>query len=253
MVVNVGTAGSLGPAWPAGSARRIRSTSGAAAQIHSKVQSSSDGDFGYNSGWFGMILLSHPNWNDTGGAKPYRNSIDKLRTRCEDYSHQRADSRAGGGILFRRQRCGGQPGLRRVAGLENWDVCSSAMFLALYRIKTGDTTADAVVQTAAEAIAHRIQSWTQYDDNGASRQRARRGHRADGPRRGARRLLALQRGGALNIINAHALPALALLKNAGANMNLNLGLSINSQGLSTTRPLQLRRRSRRNSGSAGTT
>ena len=36
-----------------------------------------------------MILLSHPNWNDTAGAKPYRNSIDKLRTRCEDYINGR--------------------------------------------------------------------------------------------------------------------------------------------------------------------
>jgi autotransporter-associated beta strand protein len=101
------------------------------------------------------------------------------------------------------------------------------MFLALYRSKTADTTADAVVQRAAEAIAHRIQHWTQYDDPGIPHVIGggigRMGHGGvhgdyshyDGT-------------GALNIINAHALPALALLKNAGANMSTNLGLSINA-------------------------
>ena len=38
--------------------------------------------------------------------------------------------------------------------------------------------------------------------------------------------------GALNIINAHALPALALLKDAGADMSMNLGLSVNSRDFS---------------------
>ena len=114
------------------------------------------------------------------------------------------------------------------AGLENWDICSSAIFLSIYRIKTGDATADAVVQRAAEMIAHRIQHWEQYDDPpepdvGPEGRIGRMGHG------GVHGDYSHYNGvGALNIINAHALSALALLKDAGANMSTNLGLSINA-------------------------
>lgn len=232
LTVTVGAVGSLGPAWPAGSAKADANYEWCCAKIHSRVQSSSDANFRYNSGWFGLILLSHPGWDDTTGSTPYRLSIDQLRVRCESYLNGRVLEPAeayywdGSDVIANPAYVS--------AGLENWDVCSSAMFLALYRSKTGDVTADAVVQRAAEMIAHRIQSWNQYDDPAEPHVLGgglgRMGHG------GVHGDYSHYNGtGALNIINAHALPAMALLKNAGANMNLNLGLSINSFSYDTAK------------------
>ncbi|MCU0749902.1 MAG: DUF6288 domain-containing protein, partial [Akkermansiaceae bacterium] len=223
--LNLGAAGTLGPAWPVNTGKTAAMFEWNCDQIHAKVQASSSGDFGYNSGWFGIILLSHPDWNSTTGSNPFRNSINKLRTRCENYINGRVLQPAEA-FFWNGTDVVANPSYVS-PGLENWDVCSSAMFLALYRSKTGDTTANAVVQRSAEAIAHRIQHWTQYDDPGVPHVIGggigRMGHG------GVHGDYSHYNGtGALNIINAHALPALALLKNAGANMNTNLGLSINA-------------------------
>lgn len=221
----LGSAGSLGPAWPANTGKTAAMFEWSCDQIHSRVLGSSTANFGYNSGWFGMILLSHPNWNQTSGPKPFRNSINKLRTRCENYINGRilepAEAFYWDGTDVIANPAYVSP------GLENWDVTTSAMFLALYRSKTGDTTTDPVVQRSAEAIAHRIQHWVQYDDPGIPHVIGggigRMGHG------GVHGDYSHYNGtGALNIINAHALPALALLRNAGANMNTNLGHSINA-------------------------
>lgn len=223
--LSLAAAGSLGPAWPANAGKTAAMYEWCCDQIHAKIQASSTGDFGYNSGWFGMILLAHADWNQTTGSNPYRNSINKIRTRCENYINGRvlepAEAYYWNGTDVVANASYVSP------GLENWDICSSSMFLGLYRTKTGDTTADAVVQRAAEAIAHRIQHWKQYDDPGVPHVMGggigRMGHG------GVHGDYSHYNGtGALNIINAHALPALALLKNAGANMNQNLGLSINA-------------------------
>jgi autotransporter-associated beta strand protein len=225
MNLNLNPAGTLGPAWPANTGKTAAMFERSCDQIHSRVQASSNGDFGYNSGWFGIILLSHPSWNQSSGSKPFRNSINKLRSRCENYINGRilepAEAYYWNGSDVVANPAYVSP------GLENWDVCSSAMFLALYRSKTSDTTANAVVQRSAEAIAHRIQHWVQYDDPGIPHVLGggigRMGHG------GVHGDYSHYNGtGALNIINAHALPALALLRNAGANMNVNLGLSINA-------------------------
>lgn len=223
--VPIGTPGSFGPAWPIGSSKAQSIYQTSCTRIHNWVQASSSGDFGYNSGWFGMILLSHPDWNQSSGSNPYRPSIDKLRSRCEAYIQGRVlePSEAyfwnGSDVVANPSYVG--------PGLENWDICTSAMFLALYRSKTGDTTANAIVQRAAECIAHRIQHWQQYDDPGVPHVFGggigRMGHG------GVVGDYAHYNGtGALNIINAHALPALALLKNAGADMQKRLGPSINA-------------------------
>ena len=223
--LSLNTAGALGPAWPANNGKTAAMFEWNCDQIHAKVQASSGADFGYNSGWFGMILLAHPDWNLTSGTNPFRNSINKLRTRCENYINARVIEPVEA-YYFNGTDMVASPSYVS-PGLENWDVCASAMFLAIYRSKTGDTTTNAVVQRAAEVIAHRIQHWTQYDDPGIPHVIGggigRMGHG------GVHGDYSHYNGtGALNIINAHALPALALLKNAGANMNANLGLSINA-------------------------
>lgn len=213
----VGTAGSLGPAWPVGSAKCDAIFEWSCDQIHSKVQSSSTGNFGYNSGWFGLILLSHPDWNETTGSNPFRLSIDKLRTRCEDYLNGRAFEPVEPSInqsLYDSQS----------PGLENWDVCASSIFLSLYRAKTGDVTADAMVQKGAEMIANRIQHWSQYNDAGTVfvAGDGRMGHG------GVHGDYSHYNGaGGLNIMNAHAAVALALAKLAGADMTVTPGTTLN--------------------------
>lgn len=215
--VTVGTMGSLGPAWPVGSSKSDAVYEASCDEIHSKVQSSSTGNFGYNSGWFGMVLLAHPDWNSTTGADPYRLSIDKLRVRCEDYLNGRTYEPVEPSInqaLYDTQS----------PGLENWDVCASSMFLSLYRSKTGDATADTIVQTSAEMIANRIQHWSQYNDAGTVfvAGDGRMGHG------GVHGDYSHYNGaGGLNIMNAHAATALALAKLAGADMTVVPGTTLN--------------------------
>ncbi|MGJ8697577.1 MAG: DUF6288 domain-containing protein [Verrucomicrobiaceae bacterium] len=220
LTANLGTPGPLGPAWPAGSTKADATYQYCIDQINAKVVASSSADFGYTSGWFGIILLSHDDW-----ATTYRPAIDKLRTRCQDYLNGREFEPLENYYSDGSQ---GQPTPGAISnGLENWDVTTSGIFLALYRSQTGDATADTIVQTAAEMIAHRVQHWVQVDDDkddpvigGRLGRMGHGGVDGDYSRNGGT--------GALNIINAHALPALALLRNAGANMSLNLGDSVNA-------------------------
>ena len=225
VVVNVGVPGSLGPAWPAGSDKADAIYETAVSGIHNMVAASSNGNFGHMTGWFGLILLSHPAWDQTTGLTPYYNSIQKLRIRCENYLNSR-ELEPSEAFIYQNGVGVSNPNYIN-PGLENWDVTMSALFLALYRIKSGDSSADAIVQRAAEMIAHRIQHWTQINDppdppifGGARGRMGHGGVHGDYSHYG-------NGAGALNIINAHAMPALALLKMAGADMDVNLGESIN--------------------------
>lgn len=163
VIADIGTT-ALGPVWPGTSAKGNSIFEEACAEIHQQVQGSGSDNFGYNTGWYGLILLSHPDWNSTSGAKPYRNSINQLRTRCENFLNGRILEPLEP-YYFDGTDVVSDPNFTS-PGLENWDICSSAIFLSLYRSKTGDTSANAVVQRAATMIAHRIQSWDQYDDPG---------------------------------------------------------------------------------------
>ncbi len=225
--VDLGATGSFGPAWPMGSAKADAMYEWSCQEIHTLVMNSSSDNFGYLSGFMGIILLSHPDWAETTGARPYRLSIDQLRVRCEAmvngeiYEPLEAVHHDGTGMVD-------TPGYAS-SGLNNWDFTTSAMFLALYRSKTADATVDATLQRTAEALGYRVQHWQQYDDADApdvlGGRVGRMGHggvSGDYSRRGSI--------GALNIINAHALPAFALLRNAGADMSVNLGLSANAFG-----------------------
>lgn len=220
----------LGPAWPGTSAKGSAIFDKSCQSIHELVQASGSDNFGSNSGWMGLILLSHPNWAETRGPLDFRNSIEELRVRCEAYLNGRILEPLepyffdGSDVL---------PDPNHVSsGLENWDVCSSAILLALHRQKTGDSTLDAVLQRAAEMIGHRIQSWDQYDDPGLPHVLGgglgRMGHG------GVQGDYSHYDGiGALNIINAQALCALGLLRQAGVDMNVNLGRSPNSKAYDT--------------------
>jgi membrane-associated protease RseP (regulator of RpoE activity) len=195
------------PSYPVGDVRATSYYDKVCADIHSRTTSSADGSFGANTGWHGLILLAHPEWNSTSGATPYRNSINKLRDRCVNYLAGRQLEPVESG----------QPGYVN-AGLENWDVTASAMFLGEYRRKSGDTGVDAAVQRTVEMLANRIQGYAQTDDDGVLRNKL--GLMGHGGVSGDYPHVSLS---GLNIINSHALVAMGILKGAGANFTAASG------------------------------
>ncbi|WP_346190072.1 cadherin domain-containing protein, partial [Rubritalea halochordaticola] len=193
--------------YPLGDARAEAYYEKMCADLHSRTTASSDGNFGYNSGTFGMILLAHPEWNSTTGAKPYRNSINKIKDRCVAHLN--------GAILEPVEAS--DPNYVG-PGLENWDLTMSAMFLGEYRRKTGDTSVDADVQRATEMLANRIQYYAQTDDGGTVHNKlGLMGHGGvvgDYPHVGM---------SGLNIINSHTMVAMGVLKGAGADFSQQAG------------------------------
>lgn len=220
LTVNLPIAGAFGPAYPLGSSKFDAIYQTAAGEIHSSIAASSTGDAGYMTGFYGLILLADPNWNDTTGPKPYRLSIDKMKDHCVSYIN---------GIIVNpveATNLDGTPNDGSVndsdpndqshvgVGLENWTIAVNAMFLAEYRKKAGDTSVDTVVQRAADALAGRIQTWQQPPYDGYSPTKSglmgHGGVTGDYPH--------ISYAG-INIINAHAMTALAMLKEAGATVD----------------------------------
>lgn len=197
------------PSYPVGDPRADALFEQTCADLHTKIQGSSTGDFGYNTGWFGMTLLASPNWNDTSGAKPYRNSINKIKDRCIAHLNGRilepVEPSAPGYVS---------------PGLENWDIVSSCMFIGEYRRKTGDTSVDADVQRCALLLANRIQHYAQPDDGGTMHNKL--GIMGHGGVTGDYAHLWLT---GLNIINAHTMVAMGTLKGAGADFSAIAGSS----------------------------
>src|SRR4029079_16437960 len=76
--VALSAAGAFGPAYPRNSAKYAGMYETAVADLHARAMNS-NGSMGYMTGFTGLCLLGHPNWNDTTGTKPYRLSINKIR------------------------------------------------------------------------------------------------------------------------------------------------------------------------------
>jgi autotransporter-associated beta strand protein len=232
--IQLGTPGTLGPIWPAGSDKATGNYNRGVQDIHEIVMNRANADWGYKSSWFGMILLSHPDWNSTTGERPYRQSINKLAASAKSYLEGRILEPVekyfwDGSAMVEN------PAYENV-NLENWEVTTKAMFLAIYRAKSGDESHNAVLQRSAELIGNRIQHWKQYNDPDTGRGDpslgggiGRMGHKGV---HGDYSHYPNSWGGAgaLNIINAHALPALGLLKIAGADMSRVIGTNANAFG-----------------------
>ena len=197
------------PSYPVGDTRSTAYYQKICADLHTKIQASSSGNFGFNTGWFGMTLLASPDWNSTSGANAYRNSINKLRDRCIAHLDGRVlepvEPDQAGYI---------DP------GLENWDIASSCMFIGEYRRKTGDTGVDSAVQRCALLLANRIQHYSQPDDGGTMHTKL--GIMGHGGVTGDYAHLWLT---GLNILNAHTTIAMGILKGAGADFSAISGSS----------------------------
>lgn len=204
-------AGGFGPAYPLGSTKFNAMYEWASGQAHASAMAASEGNAGYNDGLFGMILLAHPSWADTSGAKPYRNSINKIRDKCVTLINAAQIAPVEATLMDGTAN----PAYVDSLGLENWNISTSAMFLAGYRRKTGDTSVDAACQRAADMLANRIQDYQQPPYNGTT---------------GPTKVGLMGHGGVggdyahigwtgINIINAHAMTAMAMLKGAGASVS----------------------------------
>lgn len=185
--------GSFGAAYPHGSNKFNALYNTACDEIHAKIMADNTGT-SYNSGYFGLCLLAHPNWNSTSGSRPFRNSINKVRDAAVGIINDEIVNLA----------------IYETGKQNNWALAPRALFLGEYRRKTGDTSVDPVIQRAAEILANRIQH---HNPN----RQGIMGHA--GYARG-------DYGGiGINIINAHVMMGMASLKAAGANFSASAGTS----------------------------
>ena len=206
--VTLPNVGAFGAAYPLGSPKFDALYETACVQMHALVTNSGS-SFGYQDGWIGLCLLSHTNWNDTTGPKPFRNAINIIR----DWSVDRLTN----AIVEPLEE--NQPGFVG-SGLENWALTMSAMFLAEYRLKSGDTSVDATIQRAALLLANRIQYWEQPDLGNGWHPNSP-GIMGHGGVVGDYIHTGFFAG--INIINTHANMAMGLLKLAGADFNAPSG------------------------------
>ncbi len=196
--VNLPPAGYFGPAFPLGSPKFDTLYETSCAQIHAGANSwfggaamaPTNGSL-TNLGWMGLLMLSHPNWADTTGAKPYRNSINIMRNQAVAVLDN---------IVLAPVKSG-QPGHVN-PGLENWQISAMTMFLAEYVNRTGDTSVMPTLQRACDALANRIQTNGSHD-----------GHMGHGGVEGD------YGNWGLHIINVHTHAAFAFAKRAGATIN----------------------------------
>lgn len=220
--VQLSAVGGFGPAYPLGSTKFGGMYQWACDDIHAQVKASSDGGFGYNTGFYGLILLAHPDWNATTGAQDYRNSINKMKDWCVTYLNGIIEDPVEATNMDGTPNDGSEndsnPNDQSYVGvgLENWAITSAAMFLAEYRRKTGDSAVDATLQRAANAIANRVQEYQQPPYNGNTGPTNKVGLMGHGGVTGDYPHIGWS---GLNIINAHALSALAMLENAGATVD----------------------------------
>jgi len=221
VTLNLPVAGAFGPAYPLGSAKFDGIYQQAAGKIHEEIMADADGDVGYMTGFYGVILLADPSWDDSTGDKPYRLSINKMRDRgmtvlnaavVNPVEATNMDGTPNDGSVNDSDP---NDQSYESAGLENWGLSTWAMFLAEYRARTGDTSVDATIQTAADLLAGRIQTWQQPPYAGSS---------------GPTKVGLMGHGGVggdyshigysgINIVNAHVMTAMAMLKNAGATID----------------------------------
>lgn len=211
VTVTLTAAGSFGPAYPRGSAKHLAMYESACAWLHQTAMTA-NGNCGYYTGWTGLALLSHPNWNDTTGAKPYRLSINKIRDYCVGQITNGVYAPVESKLID------GTANPNYQSGLSNWQLGQMVMFLSEYYAKTTDATVVATIQRGAEMCANTIQWWKQpadgttYSPEGT----AIAGIVAHGGVSGD--YIHLGWGGGINIVGCYSFNGMAFARRAGMNM-----------------------------------
>ncbi len=157
VTVNLPAKSAFGAAYPRNDAKSQQLYESGVAWLHTKTMGG-NGNLGYFTGWTGLALLSHPNWNSTTGAKPYRLSINKIR----DYIV--ADINGGTFAPVENKLIDGSDNPNHATQgnpISNWQLGQKVMFLAEYYVKTNDSAVAAPLQRGAEMCSNTVQWWKQ--------------------------------------------------------------------------------------------
>lgn len=168
LTVSLPAAGSYSPAYPRNDAKSATTYESAVAWLHNTTMSS-NGNMGYFTGWTGLALLGHPNWDDTSGAKPYRLSINKIRDFVINQLYN-TNYAPNENLLL-----DGTSNPNHAGGASNWELGQKIMFLAEYWAKTSDptpigitvggsgstVTVNQALQRGMEMCGNSIQWWKQ--------------------------------------------------------------------------------------------
>lgn len=161
VVVRLSALGAYGATYPIASPKYDVTYELAVRYLHDNTVSN-NGSMGYFSGWAGLCLLGHPDWDKSTGARPYRNSINLIRDSVIAWLN--SENMAGTEDRFYN----GTPNPKAKGGASNWYLGARVMFLAEYYQKTRDTDdaarvaqVRAALQRGAEMLANSIQWWKQ--------------------------------------------------------------------------------------------
>jgi autotransporter-associated beta strand protein len=228
LTVNLPAAGAFSPAYPRNDAKSAEMYESSVAWLHANTVNSS-GDLGYFTGWTGLALLGHPNWNDTTGSKPYRLSINKIRDFVVRQIHN-TNYAPNENLLL-----DGTSNPNHVGGASNWELGQELMFLAEYWAKTTDTTPinitvggatlsvtiNQTLQRGLEMCGNSVQWWKQpaQNSNGFSPEYSRvAGMCSHGGVTGDYMHQGWYCG--INITGVHNFNGMAFARRAGMNMNI---------------------------------
>ncbi|MFD0895876.1 autotransporter-associated beta strand repeat-containing protein [Luteolibacter ambystomatis] len=214
--VTLPSVGRFGPAYPRGSSKHQAMFESACAYLHQRAMNA-NGSLGYFTGWTGLALLGHPNWNDTTGSKPYRLSINKIRDYCV------AQITAGTYAPVEDKLLDGttNPNYAGSNNLSNWQLGQMVAFLSEYYAKTSDASVASSIQRGAEMCANTIQWWKQpaLNANGYSPGYTQiAGMCSHGGVTGD--YIHLGWGGGINICGVYSFNGMAFAKRAGMDMTV---------------------------------
>ena len=213
LTINLPASSGLGPAYTLTSSRYAAIYDAACAGLHTRIMATSDGDIGYPTGFAGLALLGHQNWNDSTGSKPYRLSVNKVR----DWAIATINSAILTPVEHKFFDGSANPNYVD-SGLENWGLGLAVMFFSEYVTKTGEqATYQATLQRGATLMANRIQNWAQ-PNNGGTADRTYETSRGATGHGGVVGDYTHQWYVGINITGLHLFNGLAMAKRAGADM-----------------------------------
>ena len=221
--IALGTAGGFSPAFPLNSPTFDAVAEKSLDTLNQRLTDSSH--IGYPTGFAGIALLASPHWNDSTGAHPYRNGIDTVYANAKDQIE-----RAQYSPVEQRHFDGtDNPHYdgSSVIYLENWYLGLGTMFLAEYYTKTLESPPTqqniddlALLQSAAEKLANRIQWWRQPQSNNADQYYTSLRPGIVGHGNVSGDYMHYGWGGGINIVGVHMSGGLAMAKNAGVDMTV---------------------------------
>jgi autotransporter-associated beta strand protein len=214
--VQLPAAGAFGPVYPINSPKFNGMYEAAVAHLHQQAMNA-NGNLGYFTGWTGLCLLGHPDWNQTTGARPYRQSVNKVRDYVVSQLNSANYSPNENKIILADGTVADNP--NHQGGISNWQLGQMVMFLSEYYVKTADASVAATLQRGAELCANSVQWWKQpaLAGNGYSPEHNHvKGMVSHGGVTGD--YIHLGWGGGINMCGVYSFNGLAFARRAGMNM-----------------------------------